>query len=137
MNPSNIADDIRDLTGCYAEKEIALRCGRAADLIESLQRELAAAEARVKRLQQKELSDFDTIAAQQARIDEAHVLINRNRVALDDWLNTYASELCDKARVTEAKVRICELGTIGYIAHIQKANRHWLSATPAGSKDQP
>ena len=36
--------------------------------------------------------------------------------ALDDWTNIYASDMCDEARVKEARDRISESGTLGYIA---------------------
>jgi len=48
-------------------------------------------------------------------------------VALDDWINTYASEMCDKARVEEAWKRIKdEGGTLAYIADVQERNRKAL-----------
>lgn len=46
--------------------------------------------------------------------------------ALDDWLNTYASELCNEERVKEAYQRIHQYGTIGYIANVQLKNREAL-----------
>ena len=43
--------------------------------------------------------------------------LQRAEDALDDWINTYASDLCDPARVAEAKVRIYDGGgTLHYIA---------------------
>ena len=73
--------------------------------------DLAAAEARVKRLQQKELSDFDTIAAQQARIEEAIWLINWSTANRDLHTHVYAEWF------TRRDV--------------------WLSIPAAGSKHQP
>jgi len=50
--------------------------------------------------------------------------LKRSVIAIDDWLNTYASDHCDESRVLEAKKRIKEVGgTIGYISDIQEANR--------------
>ncbi len=47
--------------------------------------------------------------------------------ALDDWLNTYASEFCDEARVKEAGGRIMEEGgTLAYIADVQEQNHKAL-----------
>lgn len=44
--------------------------------------------------------------------------------ALDAWLNTYAEEFCDPARVAQAKERIAEHGgTLAYIAEITQALR--------------
>lgn len=49
--------------------------------------------------------------------------------ALDDWLNTYASEFCKKERVDEAKKRIRDKGgTLAYIAKIQAKNREVLAS---------
>ena len=52
--------------------------------------------------------------------------LTRSVTALDDWLNTYASELCDPKRVEEAAVRIREHGTLAYIADVQEENREAL-----------
>jgi NTP pyrophosphatase (non-canonical NTP hydrolase) len=50
--------------------------------------------------------------------------------ALDDWLNTYAPDLCDASRVQEAFDRIKETGTIDYIARVQLVVREALAAAP-------
>ena len=39
-------------------------------------------------------------------------------IALDDWLNDYASELCDEQRVKEARQRINEFGCNGKCSSI-------------------
>ena len=52
----------------------------------------------------------------------------RSMIALDDWLNTYADDQCDPKRVQEARDRISEFGTIGYIADVQEQNRKALAA---------
>ncbi len=53
--------------------------------------------------------------------------LDRSRVAIDDWLNTYASEFCDEERVAEAGTRIRESGgTLAYIADVQEQNREAL-----------
>ena len=36
--------------------------------------------------------------------------------ALNDWINTYADDMCDQKDVAEARARIMEYGTVGYIA---------------------
>ena len=46
--------------------------------------------------------------------------------AIDDWLNLYASDLCDEQRVQEARDRVFEHGTLWYIATTQKKNREAL-----------
>ncbi len=56
-------------------------------------------------------------------IEEQEAALETSMVAIDDWLNTYASELCDPGRVQEATTRIRQYGTIGYIAHVQEINR--------------
>lgn len=51
----------------------------------------------------------------------------RSVTALDDWINTYASEFCDADRVAAASKRIMDQGgTLAYIADIQKRNREAL-----------
>jgi hypothetical protein len=63
------------------------------------------------------VSDENMREALQASID-----------ALDDWLNTYASDMCDQERVEAAWKRITDNGgTLAYIAHTQQRNREALS----------
>ena len=50
-------------------------------------------------------------------------------VAIDDWLNTYAHDMCDEDRVKEACDRIAAHGgTLAYIARLQQTNRAILKA---------
>jgi len=50
-------------------------------------------------------------------------------IALDDWLNTYAAEMCDPERVREANERIHDHGgTLAYIADLQQQIRSAISA---------
>lgn len=67
------------------------------------------------------------VAELTARNEKLVAALTLSRIALDDWLNTYASEFCDEGRVKEAWIRISEFGTIGYIAHIQEINRAALA----------
>lgn len=60
----------------------------------------------------------------QAAVVEA---LKASITGLDDWLNIYAEEHCNPERVREAKNRVREFGTIGYIAHLQQANRAALA----------
>jgi hypothetical protein len=69
--------------------------------------------------QQAILRDLEIV-----RLREA---LDRSRVAIDDWLNLYASEMCDEARVEEARKRTNENGTLYYIATVQRTNREVLS----------
>ena len=55
--------------------------------------------------------------------------LKRSMVALDDWLNDFASSECDPKRVAEARKRIMERGTIAYIARVQKQNRDAMERT--------
>ena len=69
------------------------------------------------------------IAKHQTRVGKLQGALMDSMVAIDDWLNTYAAELCDEQRVNEAVKRISQHGTIGYIAHVQAANREALEET--------
>jgi hypothetical protein len=69
--------------------------------------------------QQDILRDLEIV-----RLREA---LDRSRIAIDDWLHLYASEMCDEARVEEAKKRTNENGTLYYIATVQRAVRDTLS----------
>ena len=54
--------------------------------------------------------------------------LERSSTALDDWLNTYAPDLCDAARVKEARQRIRDgHGTLAYIAGLQEQLRAAIS----------
>lgn len=66
------------------------------------------------------LRDHAAALEENARLREA---LAASMLAIDDWLNTYASDMCDAQRVIEARARIAEYGTIGYIAHVQGINR--------------
>lgn len=72
-----------------------------------------------------------------ARAINAHdalvVALDESRIAIDDWLNTYASELCGEARVEAAHKRISDNGgTLAYIASIQEQNRAALKLAKGG-----
>lgn len=59
--------------------------------------------------------------------------LDTSRVAIDDWLNTYAHDMCDEKRVKVARDRIYENGgTIAYIARIQEHNRSISAAQGDG-----
>ncbi len=59
--------------------------------------------------------------------------LDTSRVAIDDWLNTYAHDMCDEKRVKEARDRIYENGgTLAYIARIQEHNRSISAAQGDG-----
>jgi hypothetical protein len=58
--------------------------------------------------------------------------LEASMVAIDDWLHTYAADLCTPEDVQASANRIGEYGTLSYIAHVQERNRAAL-ATPATS----
>ena len=62
--------------------------------------------------------------------------LERSIVAIDDWLNVYASELCNQDRVDEANHRISNAGgTLAYIANVQQQNRAALATLqPSGER---
>lgn len=60
----------------------------------------------------------DLIQSQQSLIEEMSGALEISKTALNDWLNIHASDECDPLRVIEAKGRIGEYGTIGYIAEV-------------------
>lgn len=54
--------------------------------------------------------------------------LERSSVALEDWVNIYAPEFCNKGRVREADVRIhAHGGTLAYIADVQQQARDALA----------
>ena len=64
---------------------------------------------------------------ERARVGELEGALQASRIGLDDWLNQYASELCDEERVKEARERIADNGgTLAYIAQLQDQNRRAL-----------
>lgn len=87
-------------------------------------------------------SEGDSDEAKQACADAARainahdalvVALDESRIAIDDWLNTYASELCGEARVEAAHKRISDNGgTLAYIASIQEQNRAALKLAKGG-----
>lgn len=61
--------------------------------------------------------------------------LERSVQAIDDWLNVYAEEMCDPARVAEARGRIwAGGGTLAYIAEVQQQNRRALATPPAAKE---
>lgn len=53
--------------------------------------------------------------------------LTNSTIALDDWLRTFASELCYEKHVQESYARISQNGgTLAYIADLQQANRNVL-----------
>lgn len=65
---------------------------------------------------------------QRALIETLTAALEASVTAIDDWLNIFAEELCDPERVTEAKARTGEFGTLWYIATTQQANREAIAA---------
>jgi len=57
----------------------------------------------------------EALSARRATADVTEALKGAE-TALCDWLNTYAPDMCDPARVKEAEGRVRKRGTIAYIA---------------------
>lgn len=89
--------------------------------------------AEIERLRSRGDSVAIEVGQLWARIARLEAALTRSVTAIDDWLNVYASEFCDKARVAEAKKRFGEKGTLAYIADVQQANR----AALAGKELEP
>jgi hypothetical protein len=99
----------------------------AADEIDRLRAEVASLKE-----ERDEADKASTILAQKfvaanGRVEMLAGALRTSMVALDDWLNIFASEFCDKQRVKEAYARINAEGTIAYLAGIQESNRTALS----------
>ena len=68
----------------------------------------------------------------EAKLAQAVEALDRSMTAIDDWLNVYASDMCDEGRVSEAHSRISNAGgTLAYIAKVQDENRRARSASAA------
>jgi len=74
-------------------------------------------------MKNKAIAQRNELQEENTRLREA---LKRSVLALDDWLNIYAEELCERDRVAQAKSRIQNYGTVGYIAEVQKQNREAL-----------
>lgn len=70
----------------------------------------------------------EEIAKAKASRDGLREALERSRMAIDDWLHSYAPEFCDEDSVAQTRSRISEKGTLGYIADVQKQNHETLSA---------
>ena len=64
--------------------------------------------------------EINRLRAEGAKKDE---LLERCRVALNDWINDWAPEMCDPERVQETEERLSEKGTLMYISEILQAIR--------------
>jgi len=72
-----------------------------------------------------------------ARVGELEEALQASRIGLDDWLNQYASALCDEERVKEARERIADnRGTLAYIAQLQDQNRRALEGKEEHGSDR-
>ena len=91
-----------------------------ADRCRQKDKEIDALHAKVRELEQER----DQLRARVGELEEA---LQASRIGLDDWLNQYASALCDEERVKEARERIADnRGTLAYIAQLQDQNRRAL-----------
>lgn len=79
---------------------------------------VTSAEQKLRTTSLEALAISDTNNEFQARLSEAVKVLERAETALNDWLNIYASDMCEENRVAEAHKRVSEYGTIGYIADV-------------------
>lgn len=70
----------------------------------------------------RELTDKNAVI--QAKLAKAIEALEDSQQALNDWVVTYASDMCGEKTVQEAKERINGAGgTLAYIAGISERNR--------------
>lgn len=72
-----------------------------------------------------------------ALLDEIDAAMVQAMTAIDDWLSIYASDMCDDARVEEARKRVNEHGTLWYIACVQKVNSDALAKLRSARSSDP
>ena len=64
------------------------------------------------------------------RISELEAALRQSMIALDDWLNIWAADMCGVDRVEQARERVSRNGTIAYISDVQSINRAALRENP-------
>lgn len=114
----------------YAECTLAIPYVRA-DLYEALKAEGDEARYNLREYQisNKRFSDVRELQIIDLKTENEilRAALERSTQALDDWVVTYASELCLEASVSASRARILEGGgTLAYVAQITDANRKLL-----------
>lgn len=72
-----------------------------------------------------------TKAMIEADLAECRGALELSVLAIDDWLHTYADDLCNENDVARSRSRIQSRGgTLAYIAEVQQANRKALGIKP-------
>ncbi len=67
--------------------------------------------------------EYERTAEMAAKIARLREALETSRIALNDWVVTYASDMCAEKDVKESWVRIGKHGgTLAYIAGVQEAN---------------
>ncbi len=61
-------------------------------------------------------------------LSKVEAALKRSMVALDDWLSTYADDMCHPDQVEASRARIAKYGTLAYIADVQQQNREALAS---------
>jgi hypothetical protein len=70
----------------------------------------------------RELTEKNAVI--QTELAKAREALEESQQALNDWVVTYASDMCDEKTVQEARERIVAAGgTLAYIANITERNR--------------
>ena len=63
--------------------------------------------------------------------DACRAALGRSIIAIDDWLHSYAPEMCGEEYVKATAERLGERGTLAYIADVQQQNRAAIDAARA------
>ena len=71
--------------------------------------------------------------------EEPRILLDDCRVALNDWVHSYAPEMCGASHVAETQKRVSEAGgTLAYIGDLlSRLGRALHSALPDGVTQRP
>lgn len=96
----------------------------AIDRIEALEKDRAEWKALAAEFQELTRGWEARSEALQAELAKAREALEDSQQALNDWVVTYASDMCGEKTVQEAKERINGAGgTLAYIAGISERNR--------------
>ena len=75
-------------------------------------------------------------ATEAGEVERLREALASSMTAIDDWLHTYAAELCHQSDVDASARRIGQFGTLAYIARVQDGNRAALATHPATSQGE-
>ena len=95
--------------GLHAKADIAR-------VLAMLSRESCLKDATIAQLQDMVRGEQAATAGATQRAERLEAGLRGADQAPNDWINTYADDMCDPKDVAEARARIMEYGTVGYIA---------------------